>query len=183
MWIFFFFFFFGGLMLFLFDDRPIRYIYIFLIYSLPNKNPFFFKPWSTLPLVVSLSFFSQSDLIEFEDKELDELQYHTFFFFFWKQGGTDLLVTQKDEHQIVHHLSRVVQQAGVLRNLPWLTALYHRLPNSQSKEQAAFKQFTQSLFIHRYQQGLNTEVDVFHYLVSWLSKDFLNSDFSNFLFF
>lgn len=87
MWIFLSFFFFGGLMLFLFDDRPIRYIYIFLIYSLPKKIQFFFKPWSTLPLVVSLSFFSQSDLIEFEDKELDELQYHTFFFFFENKVG------------------------------------------------------------------------------------------------
>lgn len=76
--------------------------------------------------------------------------------------------TQKDEHQILYHMGRVVQQVGILRNVPWLTDLFNKLPNPQLQQQIKFRQFTKSMFFNRYHQGLATELDVFHYLVSLL---------------
>ncbi|KAG0147082.1 hypothetical protein CROQUDRAFT_656550 [Cronartium quercuum f. sp. fusiforme G11] len=80
-------------------------------------------------------------------------------------GGTNLLLTQKDKHGILHHMGQVVQQVGILRNVPWVTALVNSFSNAKIREQASFREFTKSMFVRRYKQGLATELDVFHYLL------------------
>ncbi|KAH9823316.1 cytochrome P450 [Melampsora americana] len=80
-------------------------------------------------------------------------------------SGIDLLKLQNDERRILYHLGRVVQQAGVLRNVPWLTPLVNALPTSQRKEQMEFREFGKSMLMRRYNQGLGSEIDVFHYLL------------------
>lgn len=79
--------------------------------------------------------------------------------------GTSLLINQDDEHGILSHMGRVVQQVGILRNVPWLTSLVNQLPNQKIKQQNQFREFTKSMFLRRYKEGLATEVDVFHYLL------------------
>ncbi|EGG12283.1 uncharacterized protein MELLADRAFT_123517 [Melampsora larici-populina 98AG31] len=79
--------------------------------------------------------------------------------------GTSLLINQHDEHGILSHMGRVVQQVGILRNVPWLTSLVNQLPNQKIKQQDQFREFTKSMFLRRYKQGLATELDVFHYLL------------------
>ncbi|KAH9823309.1 cytochrome P450 [Melampsora americana] len=79
--------------------------------------------------------------------------------------GTNLLINQDDEHKILNHMGRVVQQVGILRNVPWLTSLVNQLPNQKIKQQDRFREFTKSMFLRRYKKGLATEVDVFHYLL------------------
>ncbi|KAI8454163.1 cytochrome P450 67 [Phakopsora pachyrhizi] len=84
---------------------------------------------------------------------------------FGSTGAADLLKTQKDEHHILEQMGRVVQQAGILRNVPWLTPLVKIWPSAQTKEQVAFREFTKTMFLKRWKQGLGKQIDVFHYLL------------------
>ncbi|MBW0476801.1 hypothetical protein O181_016516 [Austropuccinia psidii MF-1] len=80
-------------------------------------------------------------------------------------GGTNLLKSQHDEHQILEQMGRVVRQVGIVRNMPWLTPIVKAWPNPQRREQLNFRNFTKSMFLRRWKQGTGTQVDVFHYLL------------------
>lgn len=60
----------------------------------------------------------------------------------------------------------MVKQAGILRNVPWLTPLVNSLPSAQRKEQTDFRECGRSMLMRRYHQGSGSGIDVFHYLVS-----------------
>jgi hypothetical protein len=85
-------------------------------------------------------------------------------------AGSDLLKNQEEKHRILTHMGRVVRQVGILRNMPWLTPLVQAWPSTQREDQSQFKEFTRSMFLRRRNQGLGSQIDVFHYLVSKLSS-------------
>ncbi|POV98680.1 hypothetical protein PSTT_14266, partial [Puccinia striiformis] len=79
--------------------------------------------------------------------------------------GTDLLKNQEEKQRILTQMVRVVRQVGIVRNMPWLTPLVKAWPSTQRKEQHEFREFTRSMFLRRRNQGLGTQLDVFHYLL------------------
>jgi len=79
--------------------------------------------------------------------------------------GTDLSKNQEEKHRILSHMGRVVRQVGTIRNMPWLTPVVQAWPCTQRKEQLEFKEFTKSMFLRRRDQGLASQLDVFHYLL------------------
>ncbi|KAI9618964.1 hypothetical protein H4Q26_012222 [Puccinia striiformis f. sp. tritici PST-130] len=80
-------------------------------------------------------------------------------------AGTDLLKNQEEKQRILTQMVRVVRQVGIVRNMPWLTPLVKAWPSTQRKEQHEFREFTRSMFLRRRNQGLGTQLDVFHYLL------------------
>ncbi|PLW22805.1 hypothetical protein PCASD_12137 [Puccinia coronata f. sp. avenae] len=80
-------------------------------------------------------------------------------------AGSDLLKSQEEKHRILTHMGRVVRQVGILRNMPWLTPLVQAWPSTQREDQSQFKEFTRSMFLRRRNQGLGSQIDVFHYLL------------------